>query len=60
MTSRFVWNPDSFRVAVTAPDPDLAEARGALLKSLFEDAVAAGRLEVGTGTGPHALMVIPD
>ncbi|MGB3544848.1 hypothetical protein [Rubrivirga sp.] len=60
MTSRFVWNPESFRIAVTAPDPELAAARGELLKSLFEDAVATGRLDVGTGTGPHALMVIPD
>lgn len=60
MTSRFVWNPDSFRVAVTAPNPDLATARGELLKRLFEDAVTTGRLEIGTGTGPNALMVIPE
>lgn len=60
MTSRFAWNPDSFRVAVTAPNPELAAARGELLKRLFEDAIATGRLEIGTGTGAHALMVIPE
>ena len=60
MASRFEWNPDSFRVAVTAPEPDLAAARAALLKRLFEDAVAAGRLEVGTGAGPHALTLVTE
>lgn len=58
MTSRFEWNPDSFRVAVTAPSADLAEARAALLTSLFEEAVATGRLQIGTGTGPHALTLV--
>lgn len=60
MASRFEWNPDSFRIAVTAPDPDLAAARGALLERLFEDAVAAGRLAVGTGVGPHALTLVAE
>lgn len=60
MASRFEWNPDSFRVAVTAPDPDLAAARAALLERLFEDAVAAGRLDVGTGVGPHALTLVSE
>ena len=60
MASRFEWNPDTFRVAVTAPDPDLAAARAALLERLFEDAVAAGRLDVGTGVGPHALTLVSE
>lgn len=60
MASRFEWNPDSFRVAVTAPDPDLAAARAALLKRLFEDAVAVGRLDVGTGVGPDALSLVTE
>ena len=59
-TSRFAWSSDTFRVAVTAPDPALAAARGALLDQLFADAVAAGRLQVGTGTGPHALTLVSE
>lgn len=55
---RFEWSPDSFQVAVTAPDPALAAARGTLLEQLFADAVAAGRLEVGTGAGPHGLSLV--
>ena len=58
MSSRFEWNPDSFRVAVTAPDGGLAAARGATLERLFDDAVASGRLQVGTGVGPHALTLV--
>ena len=60
MSSRFEWNPDTFKVAVTAPDADLAEARGALLGHLFENATATGRLQVGTGTGPHALTLVTE
>lgn len=60
MSSRFEWNPDSFRVAVTAPDGDLAAARGATLERLFDDAVASGRLQVGTGVGPHALTLVTE
>lgn len=57
MASRFEWNPDTFRVAVTAPDGDLAAARGATLERLFDDAIASGRLQVGTGVGPDALTL---
>lgn len=60
MSSRFMWNPDSFRVSVTAPDPDLAAARASLLQRLFSDAVDSGRLTVVSGTGPHALMVLSE
>ena len=60
MSSRFERTPDTFRVAVTAPDPDLAAARGALLERLFKDAAAAGRLQVGTGVGPHALTLVSE
>ncbi len=60
MASRFEWNPESYRVAVTAPDPELAAARGALLEQLFSDAIAAGRLQIGTGVGPHALALVSD
>ncbi|WP_420457353.1 hypothetical protein [Rubrivirga sp.] len=60
MGSRFEWNPDTFRVAATAPDPALAAARAALLERLFEDAVAAGRLDVGTGVGPDALTLVTE
>lgn len=58
MAARFEWNPDTYRVAVTAPDARLAEARKALLEGLFEEAIASGRLDVGTGTGPHALTLV--
>ena len=58
MASRFEWNPATFRVAVTAPDPDLAAARGALLEQLFAEAVEAGRLDIGTGVGPHGLTLV--
>lgn len=60
MASRFEWNAEAHRIAVTAPDPDLAAARRVLLEQLFADAVAAGRLEVGTGVGPHALTLVPE
>ena len=60
MSSRFEWNPDTFRVAVTAPDADLATARAATLERLFDEAVAAGRLDVGTGVGPHALSLVSE
>ena len=60
MGSRFEWNPDSFRISVTAPDPTLAAARATLIAGLFEDAVAAGRLQIRTGSGPHALTVDTD
>jgi hypothetical protein len=60
MASRFEWNPDTFRVAVTAPSADLAQARATVLQQLFADAVASGRLQVASGTGPHALSLAPD
>lgn len=60
MAARFEWNPNTFRVAATAPDARLAEARKALLESLFEEAVGTGRLAVGTGTGPHALTLVTE
>ena len=60
MSSRFEWTPDTFRVAVTAPDPDLATARGVLLERLFSGATATGRLQVGTGVGPHALTLVTE
>lgn len=60
MSARFEWNPNTFRVAVTAPDVRLAEARKALLDQLFPDAVATGRLEVGVGAGPHALTLVTE
>lgn len=58
MAARFEWNPDTYRIAVTAPDARLADARKALLEELFEEAIAAGRLAIGTGTGPHALTLV--
>ena len=60
MSSRFEWNPDSYRVAVTAPSDALADARGALLRDLFADAVASGRLQISAGTGPHALTLVTE
>lgn len=60
MASRFDWNPDTFRVAVTAPTADLAEARAATLRRLFESAVGAERLQVRSGAGPHALTLVSD
>ena len=60
MSSRFQFNHDSHRVAVTAPDASLAAARAALLEQLFADAVAEGKLEVGHGVGPHALALVTE
>ena len=60
MSSRFEWNPDTFRVAVTAPDAALAQARTATLTHLFEDAAASGRLQVRPGVGPHALSLVTE
>ncbi len=60
MSSRFEWNPGSFRVAVSAPTADLAEARSALLADLFPDAVAAGRLRLATTVGPHTLTLVTE
>ncbi len=59
-SSRLAWTPDTFRVAVTAPDPALAAARGARLARLFEDATATGQLQVGTGAGAHALTLVSE
>ncbi len=58
MASRFEWNPDTFRVAVTAPVPALADARAATLRHLFGDAVVSRRLEIQTATGPDALSLV--
>ena len=58
MASRFEWNPDTFRVAVTAPDPALADARAETLRRLFSDAVVSRRLEIQTAAGPDALSLV--
>jgi len=60
MASRFDWNPDTFRVAVTAPDADLAEARATTLRRLFENATGAERLQIRSGAGPHSLTLVSD
>lgn len=60
MASRFDWNPDTFRVAVTAPSADLAEARATTLRRLFENATGAKRLQIRSGTGPHSLTLVSD
>ncbi|HEX8387365.1 MAG TPA: hypothetical protein VF576_14325 [Rubricoccaceae bacterium] len=59
MASRFEWNPDTFRVAVTAPSPALADARAATLRRLFGDAVASRRLVIRSAAGPNALSLVP-
>ena len=58
MAGRFEWNPDTFRVAVTAPSADLAEARAGTLRRLFGAAVASKRLVVQAATGPDALTLV--
>lgn len=58
MAGRFEWNPDTFRVAVTAPSAALAEARAGTLRRLFGAAVASKRLVVQTATGPDALTLV--
>lgn len=58
MASRFEWNPDTFRVAVAAPAPALADARASTLRRLFGDAVASDRLVIQTVTGPGALTLV--
>ena len=60
MASRFDWNPDTFRVAVTAPDAELADARATTLRRLFESATGADRLQIRSGTGPHSLTLVSD
>ena len=60
MGSRFDWNPDTFRVAVTAPTADLAEARATTLRRLFESATGSERLQIRSGTGPHSLTLVSD
>lgn len=60
LASRFEWNPDHFQIAVTAPDPALAEARSALLGRLFAAAVASGRLTLRAGAGAHALTLVTE
>ena len=60
MASRFDWNPDTFRVAVTAPSAELAEARAATLRRLFESATGSERLQIRSGAGPHALTLVSD
>ena len=60
MASRFEWNPDAYRIAVTAPDAGLAEARAATLNRLFQTAVAAGRLDIRARVGPHALSLVTE
>lgn len=57
VTSRFEWNPDTFRVAVRAPSAELAEARAGTLRRIFSDAVASRRLQIETATGPDALTL---
>ena len=59
-SSRFLFDADRHRVAVTAPDAPLAAARAALLEQLFADAVAEGKLEVGHAVGPHALALVSE
>ena len=60
MASRFDWNPDTFRVAVTAPSAELAEARATTLRRLFESATGSERLQIRSGAGPHALTLVSD
>lgn len=60
MASRFEFNPGTFRIAVTAPKAELAEARSAVLGQLFDGAVASGKLKFASGLGPHALSLITD
>ena len=60
MASRFDWNPDTFRVAVTAPDAGLAEARATTLRRLFENATGSERLQIRSGAGPHSLSLVSD
>jgi hypothetical protein len=59
MASRFEWNPDTFRVAVTAPTAALAEARAGTLRRVFGDAVATKRLQIEAAAGPPALTLAP-
>ena len=58
MASRFEWNPDTFRVAVTSPSAELAEARAGTLKRLFGAAVASRRLQIEPAAGPDALTLV--
>ena len=58
MAGRFEWNPDTFRVAVSAPSADIAEARAGTLRRLFGAAVASKRLVIEAAAGPDALTLV--
>jgi len=58
LASRFEWNPDTFRISVVAPDAALAQSRVDVLKQVFSDAVASGRLVLVPATGPSALTLV--
>ena len=56
--ARLALAADTFRVAVTAPSADLAEARAALVSRLFAE--GGGHVRVAAGIGPHALTLVSD
>ena len=61
LAGRLAVRSDVFRVAVTAPDAALAEARAASLSRLFAAAgLAPDRIQIRAGTGPHQLSLITE
>lgn len=61
IAGRLSVRTDIIRIAVTAPDIDLAHARAATLRRTLDVAgVSPTRVQIGAGTGAHALTLVSD
>ncbi|MEL6614715.1 MAG: hypothetical protein AAFQ43_03205 [Bacteroidota bacterium] len=60
IAGRLSVRAEPLRIAATAPDAALAQARAATLRRLFDLAGVSTGLSIGAGTGPHALSIVSD
>lgn len=60
IAGRLSVRAEPLRIAATAPDGALAQARAATLRRLFDLAGVSTGLSIGAGTGPHALSIVSD
>ena len=61
IVGRLSVRTDTVRIAATAPDLDLARARAATLRRTLDVAgVSPTRVQIGAGTGAHALALVSD
>ena len=61
IAGRLSVRTETFRIAATAPDLALANARALTLRRLLDMAgVTASRVAIGTGVGPHSLSLVSD